>query len=73
MAVKDSNKQESDLINDYLTERFEEAWYALDEYCLLYTSQGQRLQFNDVLFSGRKGYRENLPLGPASMAPYRAK
>jgi hypothetical protein len=34
MAVKDSNKQESDLINDYLTERFEEAWYALDEYLL---------------------------------------
>ena len=35
--------------------------------------QGQRLQFNDVLFSGRKGYRENLPLGPAAMVPYRAK
>lgn len=35
--------------------------------------KGQKLTFNSVIFSGKKGHRETLPLGSASPGPYRVR
>lgn len=34
---------------------------------------GQKLTFDSIVFSGRRGHREVIPLGPASPGPYRVR
>lgn len=34
---------------------------------------GQKLTFNSIVFSGKRGHRETLPLGAASPGPYRVR
>lgn len=34
---------------------------------------GQKLTFNSIVFSGKRGHREPMPLGPATAGPYRVR
>ncbi len=35
--------------------------------------EGQKLTFHSIVFSGKKGHRETIPLGPAPPGPYRVR